>query len=246
MLISFFVFYNFIPTTLCQQLLHRYSFNDGTGYDSVGTAHGSLNSGASVSSGWLSLSLGAFLRLPQGLLGSYPDITVELWFSASATNTNCIKIFSFGDGTSNCPSIACYQNYASGPTSTWISCNICGPSSTPDYSVSTTNSYVGPSNVHLVAVYSTSSNALTMYVNGNLVGSTSLGALTIPGRAASDFLAIGKSAQGTGMIGSFDEFRIWSGVLTASTVSAQYAAGSNRFTEGKYCEISAKKLIASQ
>jgi hypothetical protein len=225
--------FSFLRTSVCQQLFHRYSFNDGTASDSVGTAHGTLTNGAYVSTGWLrldQLSSGPHLRLPTGLLGTYTDITIELWFSASTLNSDYIKIFQFGDPTSNCPNIGCNQNY--GASSTWtISCSICGASFNPYKQVSTTTSYHGPTNVHLVAVYSTTSNALRLYVNGALVGSNTLD-VSIPGRGSSDFLGLGKSPVDPYMIGSIDEFRIWKGELPASAVSAHFTAGSNSIPGG--------------
>jgi hypothetical protein len=73
-------------------LIHRYSFNDGTADDSVGSANGTLVNSATVSGGQLQLnnptfSPGAnpdpngYLSLPASILPSSGSATIEEWFT---------------------------------------------------------------------------------------------------------------------------------------------------------------------
>lgn len=103
-------------------LTNRYSFNDGTVNDSVGTAHGTLfGTNGSVSGGQLVLAndgegsqnpgaAGAYLDLPNGLISSAAAangaVTVEMWITMAA-HRNWAAAFSAGvsingEDTSDC------------------------------------------------------------------------------------------------------------------------------------------------
>jgi hypothetical protein len=103
-------------------LTHRYSFNDGTANDSVGTAHGNvIGTNGSISGGQLVLAnngegsenpgaAGAYLDLPNGLITSSAAasgaVTVEMWITVQE-NRNWAAAFSAGtsvngENTSNC------------------------------------------------------------------------------------------------------------------------------------------------
>jgi hypothetical protein len=103
-------------------LTHRYSFNDGTANDSIGSSHGTLvGTNGSISGGQLVLAntgqgsenpgpAGAYLDLPNGLISSSAAtsgaVTVEMWITMQAHN-NWAAAFSAGtsinnENTSNC------------------------------------------------------------------------------------------------------------------------------------------------
>lgn len=103
-------------------LTHRYSFNDGTANDSVGTAHGTLiGTNGSISGGALVLAntgqgsqnpgpAGAYLDLPNGLISGAAAtngaVTVEMWITMRANN-NWAAAFTAGtsingENTSDC------------------------------------------------------------------------------------------------------------------------------------------------
>jgi hypothetical protein len=77
---------------------HEYTFNGGNANDSVGTAHGTLQGGATASVGQANLSgTGAYIELPADTIGlnNYTSTTLEAWF----TNTNTAdwqRLFDFG------------------------------------------------------------------------------------------------------------------------------------------------------
>jgi hypothetical protein len=71
-------------------LIHRYSFNDGTASDSVGTANGTLVNRATISGGQLQLNnpnfsgpstAGGCLSLPPTILPASGSATIEEWFT---------------------------------------------------------------------------------------------------------------------------------------------------------------------
>jgi hypothetical protein len=92
-------------------LVNRYSFNDGTANDSVGTAHGTVvGTNGSISGGQLILANatggsqnpgtdGAFLDLPNGLISSAAApggaVTVEMWLTMT-TNKDWAAAFTAG------------------------------------------------------------------------------------------------------------------------------------------------------
>ena len=112
-----------LPTTAfaVANVLHRYTFNDGTVNDSVGTAHGTLfvptnptfaatynagrldmraNNGAGPTA-TITATNGSFVELPDGLFtdsviaGTNGSITLEAWVNV-ATNRNNSRLWSFG------------------------------------------------------------------------------------------------------------------------------------------------------
>ena len=103
-------------------LTHRYSFNDGTANDSVGSANGTVvGTNGSISGGQLMLAntgegsqnpgtTGAFLDLPNGIISSSAApsgaVTVEMWITMQ-TNRDWAAAFSagtsiHGENTSDC------------------------------------------------------------------------------------------------------------------------------------------------
>src|SRR3954453_7565774 len=103
-------------------LTHRYSFNDGTANDSVGSANGTLvGTNGSISGGQLVLAntgegsqnpgaTGAYLDLPNGLMTSSAAtagaVTVEMWITMQ-TQRDWAAAFSAGtsingENTSDC------------------------------------------------------------------------------------------------------------------------------------------------
>ncbi|MCA9237930.1 MAG: LamG domain-containing protein [Planctomycetales bacterium] len=104
-------------------LLHKYTFNDGTANDSVGTAHGTIvdNTGISTfTGGALDLranntgsnqdftqptTVGAYVDLPNGVFtdavtdfsgtGAFGAVTIEAWFTVE-THRDWARLFDFG------------------------------------------------------------------------------------------------------------------------------------------------------
>jgi Concanavalin A-like lectin/glucanases superfamily len=98
-------------TGLKTSLVHRYDF-EGTGTvvtDRVGTAHGSVKGGASLSKlsgkGVVVLNggtAGSYVDLPNGLLSALTSATLEAWVTWGGGNA-WQRIFDFGDSTNATP-----------------------------------------------------------------------------------------------------------------------------------------------
>jgi hypothetical protein len=69
-------------------IVHRYNFASNAN-DSIGNGHGSLQAGASISGGAVTLSggdSGGYVRLPAGLVSGHTSITVEVWVRWTTTS----------------------------------------------------------------------------------------------------------------------------------------------------------------
>lgn len=67
-------------------LKHKWSFEDGTANDVVGTANGTLNGNATVAGGVLNTTTGGFVNLDPAAVGvhTYSELTVEAWYTSVA------------------------------------------------------------------------------------------------------------------------------------------------------------------
>ncbi|HEX4053625.1 MAG TPA: PEP-CTERM sorting domain-containing protein [Tepidisphaeraceae bacterium] len=94
-------------------LTHRYSFNDGTANDSVGSANGTLVNSATVSGGQLQLnnpefSVGGdpdpngYLSLPASILPSSGSATIEEWFTFQGSGFFA-ESYTFSNGNNDNP-----------------------------------------------------------------------------------------------------------------------------------------------
>lgn len=216
-------------------LKHRYSFNETSGTvakDSVGTANGDLIGGASLNGGKVKLDgVDGYVNLPNGIVSSLgANGTIELWYSYDGGGA-WSRVFDLGtrvdgeDGTGNgldylffTPKTGdgiprFYANFPDGGDTTVISL--------PTYQA------VGEE--HSVAItYSYDGRTARMYLDGVLVNS---GSATKPLSALNDdnnnWLGRSQFPSDPFFAGSINEFRLYTGALTAEQVAASFAAGPN-------------------
>jgi hypothetical protein len=83
---------------LANSLTHRYSFTLDAS-DSVGGADGTLQNGASILGGQLSLDgASGFVNLPNDLVASYTSITIETWITDNGS-AGWARIYDFGNSS---------------------------------------------------------------------------------------------------------------------------------------------------
>jgi hypothetical protein len=83
-------------------LKHQWTFDDGTAKDVVGTADGTLQGAATISSKALVTTNGGYMTLPAAdiAINSYPEVSAEAWFTpASGVNTGYTMLSFFGSTT---------------------------------------------------------------------------------------------------------------------------------------------------
>jgi Concanavalin A-like lectin/glucanases superfamily len=227
-------------------LLHRYGFNEQTNdwivHDSVGTAHGkiinpSVTYAAFTGKGELKLTssgnntaIGGYVALPCGILSSLSEVTIEAWITwTTKTIWPWQRIFDFGS-TSGYP-VGNYffmtteaNTFTSGQDIARVTITTNGlVNETPR--LDWTN--VLPLNVtSFVAVtYSPVRGVTKFYINGRPVAS---GVATIPLSAIIDtnnWLGRSQYSGDTYFGGRYNEFRIYSGLLSDSDVAADYVTG---------------------
>ena len=211
-------------------LLHRYSFNDSPGslvaVDSVGGSawNGTLPNGGTFTGSQLSLAsnLQQYVQLPAGILSNYPAVTIEAWLTFPDLLANNCFLFGFGN--------------VSG--STGVNYIFCAPKAgriaiTPGTYSSEQNAYgytdfSYQTGLHLTAVFNPPANCIALYTNRVLLGVNN--AVIVPMSSVNNvFSYIGKSLYSADPYPdlTLDEFRIYSGALSAEEITATDALGPN-------------------
>jgi alpha-L-arabinofuranosidase len=222
-------------------LIHRYSFNDGTANDSVGTNNGTFynTSGeASISGGQLNLA---------GLSGDYVDfgpgiitttnittgaISFEAWATFNPVNGAWARLFDFGNisGSSGGNYIFLTPCNAANGGNTRLAVSDTMPGGSGEVGVDM-NSLLGQTNVQVVVVFNPTParQFLGLYTNGVLAASTSTGGTSIAS-LNDDFSFLGHSlwSSDAWLNGSINEFRIYNGELNEFQIAADFLAGPNQ------------------
>ncbi len=221
-------------------LIHRYSFNDGTANDSVGTANGTLVGGAAVANGVVAITnppgvvATEYLQLPAGVVTNLQAVTIEAWASIGSLSANgWANLFDFGTqdaSVNDAFSIDVCLHSGTGATGNLIE----AISDTDNANVHNQQANAGAnsgldnrSNVHVVAVYDPPAGYMSIYTNGVLAAINT--ALTIQLSSIQDVRNVigADNWPDAGMVGTIDEFRIYSGVLHADEIRANQALGPN-------------------
>jgi hypothetical protein len=215
-------------------ITHRYSFNDGTANDSVGTAHGAQVNGASVSGGRLVLandgvqtnaSTGQYVSLPANILQTR-NFTLAVWFSYGGGNA-WQRIIDFGNsGPDPAYGMAGQGFIILANTGSRIigqfSLNSAG--GTPTDAVNGTAFPVGGQHF-LAYVHNLDMGQELLYLDGQRVGLST--ASIDPTTANYTNFWIGRSqfSQDPFYNGSLDELRTYDQALSAAEILAAYNAG---------------------
>ncbi|HYG21750.1 MAG TPA: LamG-like jellyroll fold domain-containing protein [Verrucomicrobiae bacterium] len=199
-------------------LVHRYSFTSDAN-DSVGTAHGTLEGGASVAGGELVLpGAGGYVDLPDNLLTSLADnATFELWVTDNGSAT-WARYLDFGNGEGQ-PTIFLTRQFSGAAQPRF------------DFASGFVNSSVPLTNgqkTHIVVVYDDANNGASIYVNGVLRGSSAAVATALATFVSTNnWIGRSQFAADPFAIANIDELRIYSGLFTQARVQASLTAGPN-------------------
>lgn len=221
-------------------LKHLYTFNDGTVTDSVGGANGTLEGGAVVVAGQLTLSgSGQFANLPAATIGinAYTKTTLEMWLNAAPSSNDQFTMAAafgrHGDPTATPAEDANlgYDYIMVQPTRGGG--QLFSRMAITDGTYSEETGVDGPilsgaGQKHLAVTIDTlgvDNTTLSYYVNGTLIGSANgTDDLADVGTAVA---YLGKSvyANDPYFTGSINEFRIHDNILTPAQIAASSAAG---------------------
>ena len=214
-------------------LKHLYTFNDGTANDSVGTAHGTLEGGATAATGQLILGGGTqhgSLPGPDIAINTYTELTVETWLTASVTNTGFTMAAVFGrtfEGAENnwegFQYLMIQPSRNDGNARVAIAAGSC-------CTAPTESGINRPGNLndgiqHHIGV-TVNATDLTFYLDGTLVGTTPVGDSTLS-TLSNNLAYLGRSVYqfDPNFIGTINEFRIHDNAFTPTQMSASVAAG---------------------
>ncbi|MGC9943853.1 MAG: alpha-L-arabinofuranosidase C-terminal domain-containing protein [Verrucomicrobiota bacterium] len=221
------------PTTM----IHRYSFNDGTANDSVGTNNGifyNASGNASIANGQLNLpgDDGDYVDLGPGIITSTNitsgAVTLEAWATFNSINGAWARLFDFGNisGTSGANYIFLAANNAgNGGDARLAVSDIVGNGDETGFDV---NDLLGQTNLHVVVVFNPAPDRqfLGLYTNGVLVASTPTAGKTIASiNDAFSFLGRSLWSGDAWLNGSINEFRVYNGELNRFQIAASGQAG---------------------
>lgn len=227
------------------ELKHRYSFSEAAGSttvkDSVGSADGSLKGlGADFDgAGKLTLpgggasnagddAISGYVDLPNGIISSLVNVSIEAWVSWEAP-AQWARVFDFGtsgggenvsDGNGDYLFLTPFTAADGGS----IRFAVRDPRTANEPTVLNAATPAAGSDHHLVVAYDYTGNQVVMYLNGAPIAT---GGSVTPLNLLHDVNNwLGRSQWPDSMFpGTYNEFRIWEGALTADQVAACYAAG---------------------
>ena len=216
------------------QLIHRYSFNDGTATDSVGGANGTLVGGATISGGALNtVADGGFLSLPanvaDGVTGSF---TIEDFVTVSSVDQGFSSLFSLSSNPEN----FLLANPARPAASNAVTANFRqdGEGEFVVFNADATS----PRDVQFLytLVYDASVNGGTarLFINGTQVAEGTGGTITDfnLSQSSGDLNGIGRPVfSDPVVVAATDEFRIYANALSDAQVLANFQAGPNVIPE---------------
>jgi hypothetical protein len=218
-------------------LQHRYSFNGAAGSavitDSIGSRNGTFvgASGGLNGAGELVLNgSNAYVDLGADLITGYTNITVEAWMNVAAGDATYARLFDFGDtdaasglgayGMDFCPhanSTSWFEVFNTDPGLN-SAAQLLGPSL----------SGIGP--MQVVVTYDPQMSYAAVYTNGILMGSSSINYPFSSLVDAHDYLGKSGYRGDPYLTGTLSEVRIYSGIMTADQVAADYLAGPDIIT----------------
>lgn len=218
-------------------LAHRWSFNsDAT--DSVGSATAELVGSSQVTGGNLVLTGGGgsrvnYAKLPIGLtIASSSSMTVETWFTPETTGQTWSKIWMFGTpGGSVEQSTFADLSPHSGITPPAPSTSIRTATQVVDTRATPPDNPpapVGGTQYHMVVVFDSVADRVSLYIDGALVDSTAwTGEIFQMGNTVQNFIGAAVLFNDGDWAGTVNEMRIWKGALTNANVANSFSSGPN-------------------
>ena len=222
------------------RLIHRYSFNDGTANDSIGTANGAFHNAsgnASIANGQLNLvgSSGDYVDLGPGIVTTTNittgALTFEAWATFNPANGAWARLFDFGNisGTSGGNYIFLAANDAANGGNSRLAVSDTLPGG--DEAGVDINNLLGQTNIHVVAVFNPTPGRqfIGLYLNGTLAASTATAGKYIASiNDVYSFLGHSLWSGDAWLSGSINEFRIYDGELNKFQIAASHQAGPNQ------------------
>ncbi len=224
-------------------LAHRWSFNEGTGTavkDSVGTAHGVIRgtagtpaagnglwarNGREVCLGGGDSHTAAYIDLPNGILSSLTDVTLEGWITVNSSQA-WSRVYDFGNGQAG--EIFAPGGDAQGTNYFLLSTQVGGDQNftrmevNPGAAFDSNNPVINGQKYHFAVVYDSVGNngspQMRYYRDGQPMGSMNLATKLSDIQDVNNWLGRSNWTGDASTDGCYDEFRMWSTPLSAGQV----------------------------
>lgn len=212
-------------------LKHLYTFDDGTANDEIGTAHGTLMGGATITNNALNTqATGNYLSLPAAdiALNTYNAITMEMWYTPLASaNTGFTMLSYFGNTTGTIGTGYYMMSTARGDdvSRTAISTN---NTSNPWATETGVNGkeYDDGIQHHMVSVID--ATTITLFIDGVKIGTANLSAANNIASIGTQFAYLAKAGYTNDPTwkGLIHKFAIYNKALNIDEVLAAYDKGA--------------------
>lgn len=208
-------------------LKHRWTFDDGTANDVIGSVNGTLTDGALVVDKALNTAAGGYVNLDAAALAvnTYTALTVESWFTPVAgANNGYHFLYYFGNSDGN-------GNHFTGFTPSRDG----NPAQCGRFMIGTGNGEDGQQGINTTkftdgrqhhAVCVIDGTSVTAYIDGNLLGTTSIGA-NLLSNVGTQFAYFGKGGwPDPAWKGQTHKISMYDAALTANNVKYLYSVGA--------------------
>jgi hypothetical protein len=232
-------------TALRTALRNRYSFG-GTGTvvtDSKGTAHGTAVNATLGGSGTLTLAGGntsspPYVNLPNGLISSLTNATLELWVTwnqSGTTGQDWQRIFDFGtSGTEDMQTTSgsttmsyLFLTPLAGATPRGLRASYSTTGIDGETSVGTAMALTTAAMQHIAVVIDDTNDEMVLYLNGMLQQGAPFAGSLAQIADVNNWLARSQWSGDYEFIGVFDEFRIYTAALSQVQITTSRTAGAN-------------------
>ena len=210
-----------------QTLIHRYSFVSSAD-DSEGTAHGTLQGGATVTNGVVNLNGStAYVDLPNNLLTGLTSVTLEAWFVDSGSS-GWARVWDFGNSSGG------EGSQGGGTSYVFLSCpsgsgGVRGAYKLPGLAEQIVDLGARPSlgvKHHVAWTQDAPSQSAMLFLDGVPAASNARFTSTPAGIGGTVNDWLGRSQYNDPyFFGSIDEFRIYSAALGAAEILQEYELG---------------------
>lgn len=225
--------------TLKSLLVHRYDF-EGSGTsvkDRIGTAHGSIPAGATLSKldgkGVVLLgggTNGAYVDLPNGLLSSMTNATLEGWVTWGG-GAAWQRVFDFGDSNAATPEnnpaggkTYLFLTPRSGSNTILVGFSLGGVAQELDVAAS---GQAKQALTQFVAVVDDAGNKIQLYVDGVFASEQTWTGQLSTINDVNAWLGRSQYSNDSELSGVYHEFRMYNAALNAAQVAAAFNAGTD-------------------
>ena len=169
-----------------------------------------------VTGGRVELRLsGQYVSLPPVIVRSMTAFSMEMWVDTGMNSGTTLPLFVWGDALGTSTECIYVNRYTGG--SVFAGWNRNGA---PICTVTSSQPFDGQTNMHVVLTIA-GDGFMRLYINNLMTVSSSCGNVVLP---PANYFAIGNSPAAVLNV-SLNEFRVWTGVLSAADVAAHFSQG---------------------